>query len=153
DHSAPAVRRELQDAGVHADGVLRASLDAEAAEYALAEIDVEALGHLLDLWVRVLFRHDVDAARGAHGLAHHARDAARRAVLPAHQAVQRAQSRREGASLVRILNRHGATGIPAPERVRDVLAHVAEKVARRQHQPRHDLTEIETLGGLHVRAP
>src|SRR5215472_5765805 len=90
DHPTSTVGRELENTGIHADRVLGARFDAVAAEHALAEIDVEAPGHLLDLGVRVLVGHDVDAVGRTDGLAHHARDAARRAVLAPHQAVQRA---------------------------------------------------------------
>ena len=110
DHAPAAVGGELEDARVHADGVLGAGLHAEAAEHALAEVDVEALGHLLDLGIRVLAGHDVDAVRGAHRLAHHAGDAARRAVLPPHEAVQGPQPRRVGPPLVRVLDGDGAVG-------------------------------------------
>src|SRR6185369_7772699 len=60
-HAAAAERRELEDARVHPDGVLGAGLHAEPTEHALAEVDVEARGNLLDLGIRMLGRHDVDA--------------------------------------------------------------------------------------------
>src|SRR6185503_7295424 len=48
-HTLPAEGRELEDARVHADRVLGARLDAEPAKDALAEVDVETLGVLLDV--------------------------------------------------------------------------------------------------------
>src|SRR5712692_2543743 len=61
DHAAPAVGRELEDPRIHPDRVLGAALHAVAAEHALAEVDVDAGRDLLDLRVRVLVGHDVDA--------------------------------------------------------------------------------------------
>src|SRR5262249_58336188 len=95
---------------------------AEAAEQALGEIDVEAPGHLLDLGVRVLIGHDVDAVGRTDGLAHHAGDAARRAVLAPHQAVQRAQPRRVRPPLLRVLDRDRPAGALAPAQARRVAA-------------------------------
>src|SRR5260370_9862795 len=84
--------------------VLGAGLDAEAAEDALAEVDVEPLRDLLDLRVRMLGGHDVDAVGRAHRLAHHAGHSARRAVLAAHQPVQAAQAWRVRPALGRVLD-------------------------------------------------
>src|SRR3972149_5146865 len=92
-----AVGGELEDARVHADGVLRARLDAVAAEDALAEVDVEALGHLLDLGVRVLRGDDVDAVGRADRLAPHAGDAAGRAGLRPPETGEAPEPRRGGA--------------------------------------------------------
>src|SRR5262249_20774745 len=150
DHPTPAVGRELEDAGVHPDGVFGTRLDAVAAEHALTEVDVEAGRHLLDLGVRVLVGDDVNAARRANGLAHHARHAARRAVFSADESVQAAQARRQAAPLVRILDRDGAPGVAAPERVRDVPAHVAEEVAPGEAESRQHLAEIEPLAEFHA---
>src|SRR5581483_6438944 len=113
DQALAAVRRELEDPGVHADRVLRAGLHAEAAEDALAEVDVEALRVLLDVGVRVLGRDDVDAVGRAHRLAHHARDAAGRAVVPPYQPVEAPEPRRQRASLLGPLV--GDRSLPAAE--------------------------------------
>src|SRR5262249_58737219 len=139
-----------EDAGSLRERVSGPRLDTVAAEHALAEVDVEAGGHLLDLGVGMLVGDDVDAARRADGLAHHARHAARRAVFAADKPVQAAQARGQPAPLVRILDRDGAPGVAAPERVRDVSAHVAEEVAAGQAEPRQHLTEIEALTELHA---
>src|SRR5207248_11694128 len=51
-------------AGVHADRVLRARLDAEAADDAAELVDLESDRVLLDRLIVVLARLDVDALRG-----------------------------------------------------------------------------------------
>src|SRR5881296_523326 len=130
-----------------------ARLHAEAAEDALAEVDVEAGRHLLDVRVRVLVGDDVDAPRRADRLAHHAGHAARRAILAAHEPVQRAQPRRERAPLLGILDGHGAARVTPSERVREMLAHVGEEVMARQHEAGHHLAQVEALRGLHGRVP
>src|SRR5205823_2523678 len=89
-----AQHRRRVRAGVHADGVLGARLDAEAADDAAQLVDLEADGELLDGLALVLAGLDVDALRGAGGGAHVASHAARRAVHARHEAVHAAISRR-----------------------------------------------------------
>src|SRR6185295_16891459 len=81
DHVLARIGGDLHDLRVHADRVLGADFDAVAAVDALAEIDVEALGALLDHDVGAFLGLDLDAARRTDRLAHHAGDAARRAVV------------------------------------------------------------------------
>ena len=76
-HFFAGIRGDIEDLRVHTDRVLRAYFDAKTAVNAHAEVQVERGGHFLDVRVRMLFGHDVDAARRAYGLAHHARDTAR----------------------------------------------------------------------------
>ena len=139
DHPLAAEGRELEDARVHADRVLGARLDAEPAEDALAEVDVEALGVLLDVRVRVLPRDDVDAVRRAHRLAHHAGHAPGRSVGAAHQPVEAPEPRRERPPLLRPLVGHRALLAADPP------AHVPEEVARGHAEPDEHLREVEAL--------
>src|SRR5882762_7651064 len=153
DHPPAAVGGELQDPGVHPDRVFRARLHAVAAEYALAEVDRELRADLLDVGVGMLAGHDVDAAGGAHGLAHHAGHAARRAVFAPHQPVQAPQPRRHRPPLLRVLDGDGAARVGAAERVRDVLAHVGEEMVPGQHEPRQHFTQVEALADSHGCPP
>src|SRR5204862_5217270 len=137
------------DPRIHADGVLGTRFHAVAAEDAFPEVDVEPLRHLLDLGVRMLVGHDVDAARRAHGLAHHAGHAPRRAVLATDEPVQRAQPRGIRPPLLRILDGDGAVRVLPAEAVRDVLAHVAEEVPRGQPEAAQHLAQVEALPEVH----
>src|SRR5262249_43315665 len=83
---APLGARMHVDAGVHANGVARAGLDAETADDALQLVDLEENRELL-VGIGALARVDRDAMRRAHRRTEHARDAADRAVLALHQAV------------------------------------------------------------------
>src|SRR5690554_4747540 len=62
-------------AGVHADRVARAGLDAQPAHDAAQLVDLEHRRALLDPGVLALLRDDRDAVRRAHRRAAHARDA------------------------------------------------------------------------------
>src|SRR5262249_60150428 len=138
-----------EDAGSLRERVSGPRLDTVAAEHALAEVDVEAGGHLLDLGVGMLVGDDVDAARRADGLAHHARHAARRAVFAADKPVQAAQARGQPAPLVRILDRDGAPGVAAPGPVRDVSAHGAAEAAAGPAEPPPPLPGDEAATQVH----
>src|SRR5207253_6474870 len=91
--------------GVHPDRVLRAGLDAEAADDAAQLVDLEADRILLDRLIFVLAGLDVDALRGAGGRAHVAGDAARAAVGTRGQAVHAAVARRIRLALFGIVDR------------------------------------------------
>src|SRR2546421_145331 len=82
--------------------------------------------------------------------AHHARRAARGAASTADEPVQAAQAGRQPAPLVRILDGDGAAGVAAPERVRDVPAHVPEEVPGGEAEPREHFAEIEPLTEVHA---
>src|SRR5437868_12394911 len=86
-------------ARVHPDRVLRAGLDAEAADDAAQLVDLEADRVLLDGLVVVLAGLDVDALRGAGSRAHVAGDAARAAVRARGQAMHAAVAGRIGLAL------------------------------------------------------
>jgi len=103
DHALAGVGSQLYDAGIHSDRVLGTSFDTEAAKDADAEIDIKHLRHFFDVGVRMFGRHDVNAARRADRLAHHAGYAARGTIFPPGQAVSRSKSLGKGASLFRIL--------------------------------------------------
>src|SRR4051812_50120538 len=79
---------------VHPDGVLRACLDAEAADDASQFVDLEPDRVLLDGLLVVLAGLDVDALRGAGGRAHVTGDAARTAVDARHEPVHPPGARR-----------------------------------------------------------
>src|SRR6478735_1714209 len=94
------------DAGVHANGVTRARLDAEAAEDAAQLVDHEAQREALvaaaRIAFRVLARFDMDALRRARGRATQTSDAARRTVVTLSEPVHAARSRRVRALLLGI---------------------------------------------------
>src|SRR5688572_18738545 len=97
------------DAGIHADGIARTSLDAEAAEDAAQLVDHETLGEALVATLGVTFGilagFDVDALRRARGRTAQTSHAARRAVVAMGQAVQPAKARRIGPALLGITQR------------------------------------------------
>jgi len=86
-HLLPAIGGDVEDLRVHADGILRADLDAKTTVHAHAQVQVERRGHLLNVGIRMLFGDDVDAARRADGFAHHARNTARTSVFALGEAV------------------------------------------------------------------
>src|SRR5438309_2123473 len=92
-------------ARVHPDGVLRAGLDAEAADDAAELVDLEADRILLDRLIVVFASLDIDALRGAGGRAHVAGDAARTAVGTRGQAVHAAVAGRVWLALFGIVDR------------------------------------------------
>src|SRR6266853_2989774 len=96
----PREHRRSVRPGVHPDGVLRAGLDAEAADDAAQLVDLEPDRVLLDGLVLVLARLDVDALRRAGGGAHVAGHAARAAVGTHRQAVHAAVARRVRLALL-----------------------------------------------------
>src|SRR5256712_230319 len=101
----PREHRRRVGSGVHPDGVLRAGLDAEAADDAAQLVDLEAHRELLDRLVLVLARLDVDALRRAGRRAHVAGHAARLSVDARDQAVHAAVPRRVGLALVGVVDR------------------------------------------------
>ena len=91
---------------VHSNRVLGTRFHAKPAVNALSKIDIEALGILLDIGIRVLSRRDVDAMRRAHRLAHHTRHASWRPIGALRQSVAGTKSWGSPAHLIRILDRH-----------------------------------------------
>src|SRR5512140_2290775 len=112
-------------AGVHADGVLGARLDAEAADDAAQLVDLEAHRVLLDGLVVVLARLDVDALGGAGGGAHVAGHAAGLAVGAGNQPVHAAVPGRIRLALLRVVD--GGDHVHARAlAVHDLVGRVAE---------------------------
>src|SRR3990172_6789230 len=68
-HGFSGVGRQVQNSGVHPDGVLRAYLDTVPAIDTDTQVDVEADRILLNVWVGMLTGHDGDALGGANRLA------------------------------------------------------------------------------------
>jgi len=130
------------DAGVHADGVHRAGLDAEAAEDAAGEVDVEAYGLLHDGGIGMLARLDGDAFGRAHGGAAHAGDAADGAVFARHQAVTPSPALIHGLFLV---------GIPERDRVFERVREVLEEMSRGYRDPPENLGKIEPFEEVEFR--
>src|SRR5437868_2726912 len=92
-------------ARVHPDRVLRAGLDAEAADDAAELVDLEADRILFDRLIFVFAGLDIDALRGAGGRAHVAGDAARTAVGTRGQTVHAAVAGRVWLALFGIVDR------------------------------------------------
>lgn len=107
-HAVAAVRGELKNTGVHANGILGAGFHTVTAKHTFAEINIELPGHFLDLLFGPFAGNDVNAFGRANRLTHHARNATRRAVIALGETVQRAQTRPNRAAHFGILKSHRA---------------------------------------------
>src|SRR3990172_395356 len=105
DELLPGVVRGGEPPGVHPGRVARPPPHAHAAEDAPEHVDVEPYRVLLARRVGRLPRHDRDAFRRAGGRAAGARHAPGGAVLPLHQPVFPAESRRHPPAHLGVLDR------------------------------------------------
>ena len=142
----PRVRRHFDDAGVHANRIFGARFDTIAAEHAHAEINVEFHRDFLNFFFGTLAGDDINAFRRANGFAHHARDAAWRAVFTLRQAVHRAQARMKQASYIGILKRDRALPLSFhTEAGQREVPQIAEEMVRRDFQSVPNAREIGVL--------
>src|SRR5262249_49850100 len=119
----------------HPDRVLRAGVDAEAAEDAAQHVDVEDDRVLFVGDLRVLAGDDRDAFGRAGLLAHVAGHALEGPILPGLQDVAAAEAAGVVALGLGVLDRR------QPPEVREVL----EEMADRHPEPAHDRRVIEAL--------
>ncbi len=91
-HAVTAKRRDVQDLGVHADGIFRASLHAKTAVNAFTEVNIEAGRTLFNFRVWMFLGHNVNAVSRTNRFAHHAGHAARGTVFPLGQPMAGAQT-------------------------------------------------------------
>src|SRR4051794_20618145 len=140
---------------VHPDGVLRASLDAEAADDASQFVDLESDRVLLDGLLVVLAGLDVDALRGAGGRAHVAGDAAGTAVEARHEPVHAPVPRRVRLALFRGVD-CGDEVHPGAMPLHDLGVRVAEaeqvpeEVLGDDAHPLDGLAQVEALAETEV---
>jgi hypothetical protein len=146
DHTLTGVGGKLHNAGVHSDGVFRTRLNTKSAKNAYAQIDVENFGHLLDVGIRMFDGSDVDASRGAHGLAHHTGYASGCSVRTLCQPVAGPQATGEGAPLLGVLNgyRIPFSDLQA-QRAKDMTGKVIEEVPGSKSQAFGNLRYIQAL--------
>src|SRR5690606_25233375 len=138
---------------IHADGVLRARLHAQAADDAAQLIDHEAGRVLLDdlalvgrVGRLVLTRLDVDALRRADGRAHVAGHAARLAVLARDQPVQAAVARRLDHLLFGVLHRGDTAQSLAVDDLHVGVARPEEVAEEELRGDRQTLGEVGQVG-------
>lgn len=145
-HAVARVRGDFEHAGVHANRVFGTGFYAITAEHALAEIDIKLHRILLNLLLRPLARDDVDALRRAHGFAHHARDAARRAVFAFGETMQRAQPRPKKSPHFGILKRDRAFLITLHAQAGErEMPQIVEEATHGEHQPVPNAREIRAF--------
>ena len=94
----------LEILAAHEDRFFGARVDAEAAEHAAQQVDLEAGGILLDLLLRTFAGLDVDALSRAHRSAHVAGDTLGRAVLARGQKMHSAVAARNVPLLLGVLD-------------------------------------------------
>ena len=136
NHSLPGVGGNVEDLGVHSNGVLRAGLHAETAVDAFAEIDDETFGTFFNVWVGVSLGLNVNAPGRADGLTHHAGHAPRGTVHALREAVPGAGARRKRPLLLGPLESHGRTDrLRESKLVKDMNREVPEEVARGHPEP------------------
>src|SRR5512143_1552018 len=134
------------DVGVHANGVARAGLDAEAAVDAAQGVDLVAQGELLDVRVGMLAGLDEDAVGGTGGGAEEAGGATHRVVLLEREAVAAAEVVGIELDLVRPLGGdRGPRLLGETDDVQPVEAEVLEEPVERHHQAAEDLRQIGAL--------
>ena len=145
-HALAGVLADLQVAAVHADRILWASLDTEAAVNALAHVDRELVSLFLDIRIGVFVGHDINAVGRADRLAHHATHAARAAILTLGQVVGGAQTVVVAAVLLGVLDGHRpfAPGLNA-DKVQGVEEHVHHKMTVGDPEPLENFPEISPL--------
>src|SRR5439155_12662997 len=141
--------------GVPPDGVLRARIDAQAADDAAQLVDLEPHRVLLDGLVLVLARLDVDALRGTRRRAHVAGDAARRSVDARYQAVHAAVARRVRLALVGVIDRRdqvhaGALAVHDLGRGIAEAEEVGPEVLRQHSHSLDGLAQVQALAEAQV---
>ena len=145
-HLAARVRGQPRRLLDHADGVLGAGLDAQAAEDAARVVDLEADRELRVRAVGLVEPGlDLDHLGRAHRRAHVARDALRRAVRALRQDVLAAVERRVvEAGLFRVVG--GQRALPAGH----PAAHVAQEDDAGDDQAANDLGQVRAFPDRHL---
>ena len=146
NHFLAAVGRNLNYAGIHADRIFRAGLNAEPTEHADPQVNVEPDRILLDIWIRMFPRDNVDTVSWAGRFAHHAGHAAWGSVFSTGEAMATSVAGSEGATLLRILKGNSTLFNPAESQLpQDVFLHVAEEMATGQPKAFEYFEDIESF--------
>src|SRR5581483_842302 len=137
-------------AGVHADRVARASLDAKAAVNAAQGVDLVADRKLLDRPVGILAGLDVDAFRGTRGGAEKTGRALHTAVVLQRQAMAPAESVGIGRALLGILHGNRSLEIAGEtEPMQNMDGEIAPEAITGHAQPADNFREIEPFPERH----
>lgn len=129
-HFFPRISCQVEDSGVHANGIFRADLDTVSAIDAHAQINVEADGEFLDVRIGMFLWHNRNALGWTDCLAEHATYAAGRAVLAHRQPMATTMPRHQWPKFFGVLDCGRCTNVlEATYAVRNVQKEIAKKVS------------------------